>query len=298
MYLVLKSVPTKECIAHNSLTNTTFTRINDIIHYFQLRIEFTNDYSNFSEHICDCNFKKETDIFEVYSKPYPSNDTNRKIYDKVLKSEFHYSPKNYSFEEYKKNYCKPFELWIRNYHQTQSHINCCPKCAVGRGLLNIGENSVSESLEYYKKAHYLILELPNAEISTIICDLVTYAIHRMHISGRTGQNFTYNFTRTYEQSYSQMQFLDCDLIQRGGGVSNQLKLDTYIDMLLSYQKEKWIQHTYTRFRTLLPDIEKHLHEWKHEVQTTAREIVQIGMESRKDEKKFLYEEHENLIDFG
>ena len=196
MYLVLKSVPTKECIAHNKLTNITNMGIDNIIHYFQLRIEFTNDYSKFSEHICDCNFRKEKDVFEVYSKPYPSDETNRQIYEKVLKSQFHYSPQNYSFEEYKKNYCKPFELWIRNYD-----YKCCPKCAVGRGLLHIGENSLSESLEYYKKAHFLILELPNADISTIICDLVTYAKNRMHISwliisGRAGKSFYHNFTKT------------------------------------------------------------------------------------------------------
>lgn len=297
MYLVLKSVPTKECIAHNSLTNTTFTRINDIIHYFQLRIEFTNDYSKFSEHICDCNFRKEKDVFEVYSKPYPSDETNRQIYDKILKYRYQLSPKNYSFEEFK-TISEPFELWISNYN-----YKCCPKCAVGRGLLQIGENSLSECLEYYKKAHFLILELPNADISTIICDLVTYAKNRMNISwliisGRTGQNFYHNFTRTCEQSYSQMQFLDCNFIQWSGESDKRMKIDTYIDMLLSYQKEKWMQHAYTRVHTLLPDIEKHLHEWKHEVQTTAWEVVQIGMHWRKVEKMFLSEEHENLIDLS
>lgn len=222
----------------NRLLSSTHIRFpQDIEYLYELRVEFTDDYSPFSCYICGCNFKTEADTFEVYGTPFESTEKNREMYDEYFRYEKTVNP---SFNPI---YSPPFDCWLQGRYLTPPPYDQCPSCFTH---ITTMRGNIYQSIDYYSNKHFLILELPEAPIDTIVGDLLKYSY---------GLGFTdqYRFKLECGQLLRDTKFLSC----------NNNDYNKYIPMLLAYQKEKWTKHTQKYIRTmLLPEIEKKLQDWK------------------------------------
>jgi hypothetical protein len=227
MYLLLKYVPVMYFQSRrNTLLTLTHIRFpQDIEYLYELRVEFTDDYSQFSSYICECNFKTEADTFEVYGTPFQSTEKNREMYDE--------------YARYQKT--TNFDCWLQGRYLTPPPYDQCPSCFTH---ITTMRSNIYQSIDYYSNKHFLILELPEAPIDTIVGDLLKYSY---------GFGSTNQFKQECGQLLRDIKFLSC----------NHNDYNKYIPMLLAYQKEKWTKHTQKYIRTmLLPEIEKRLQDWK------------------------------------
>lgn len=239
MYFLLKYVPTNDFTSRrNSLLSSSSPRHNDILNLFELRVEFTTDYSQFSSYICECNFKTKDNVFEVYRQPYPPTEKNRQMYDEHVRYQKTTNP------YYNPVYTPSFEYWLLSLSLHPVIHDKCPSCYT---LCETMHGDIYRLIDILSNKHVLILELPNVAIDTVVYDLVYYA------RCRYGPEIP-----EFKQEYNRL--LDDILI------CNTTDPAVYVPMLLAYQKDKWIQHTQNYVQTmLLSETEQKLHRWKQEV---------------------------------
>jgi hypothetical protein len=253
MYLLLKYVPGKDFESRrNSCANPRNLR--DIQYLYELRIEFTNDYEQFSSYICECNFKTEADLFEVYDTPYPSTEKNRELRDQSCRYQ---KIRNPMFKTL------PLDYWLQMVYLSPrleyTRPQRCPSCYTVIDGYNSG---VWWPFDYYSNRHVLILELPEAPIDTIICDLVKYII----VSKQNELHFSLCklLKLEYGQLSRDLKYLEC----------TDNNCNQYIPILLAYQKEKWAKHTHQYIRTMLvSEMEKKLRDWKEQVRSESNPSV-------------------------
>lgn len=249
MYLLLKYVPAKDFQSRrNILLTSTHVRFpQDVEYLYELRIEFTDDFSQFSSYICECNFKTEADTFEVYGTPFQSTEKNREMYDEYARYQKTTNP------HFNPIYFTPFDCWLQGRYLTRPPYDQCPYCFTH---ITTMRSNIYQSIDYYSNKHFLILELPEAPIDTIVGDLLKY-------SEGLGTN-TNQFKQERGQLLRDIKFLSC----------NHNDYNIYIPMLLAYQKEKWAKHTHQYIRTMLvSEMEKKLHDWKEQVRSESNPSV-------------------------
>jgi len=235
MYLLLKYVPTNDFASRrNSLLSSSSPRHNDIVNLFDLRVEFTNEYSYFSSCICECNFKTKNNVFEVYRQPYPPTEQNHQMYYEHVRPE-------------------SFDYWLLSLSLHPENDDKCPSCYT---LCDTMRGDIHRCIDIFSNKHVLILELPDAAIGTVVYDLVYYARFRYgptYSKLANGLPFKQEYNRLLEES------LTCTTTDHA----------VYVPMLLAYQKDKWIQHTQNYVQTML---ENKSHHWNQEVYEPEDEI--------------------------
>ena len=247
MYLLLKLVPTNDFASRRfRLLSSSNPIPRDFLELFELRVEFTNDYSQFSSYICECNFKTKNNVFEVYRPPFPPTEKNRQMYDEHVR---HQKAKNLC-----SNYPESFDFWLLSLSLCPVIHDKCPSCTTNDATMR---GDIHRMIDTLSNKPVLILELPDAAIGTVVYDLVYYA--RCRYGPFLSQwNGCIPKIPVFKQEYNRLldEILTC----------NTTDPAVYVPMLLAYQKDKWIQHTQNYVQTLLlPEIETKLHHWKQDV---------------------------------